>query len=248
MNKTVISEQFKSKAEEIQHIIQNFDNYTEILGTPERNIIKKIAFGKDFIVVKSFKIPNFINKIVYGKFRKSKARRSFEYGSKLLSLGINNPLPVSYTEYYKNGLFDKSYYFSLFYDYDFTYREIEQQPDYKEIAKAFIRFNFEMQNKGVFFKDNTPGNTLISRTQTQGYEFYIVDLNRMEFKELSFEDRINSFHNITQNKEIIEIMVDEYVKISGYDKEKIYQTIKYFKEKTLKKNIRKQKLKKLFKK
>ncbi len=44
----------------------------------QRNIIK-IYPVKGFVLnVKSFKVPNLINKIVYVRFRKSKARRSYE--------------------------------------------------------------------------------------------------------------------------------------------------------------------------
>jgi hypothetical protein len=43
-------------------------------------------------------VPHLINKIVYKKFRKSKARRSYEYATLLLDKGIGTPQPIAFLE------------------------------------------------------------------------------------------------------------------------------------------------------
>ncbi len=60
-------------------------------------------------VVKYFKIPYFINKIVYTFFKKSKAQKSYEYALKIKDF---TPKPIGYIEFYKFGLLDESYFVS----------------------------------------------------------------------------------------------------------------------------------------
>lgn len=73
-----------------------------------------------------------------------------------------------------------------------------------------------MHEKGVHFLDHSPGNTLIKKS-ANGYDFYLVDLNRMEFKTLDFETRIKKFSKLTIHKAKVEVMSDEYAKCSGGD-------------------------------
>ena len=89
-----------------------------------RNQLKLFCFqGEDF-VVKSFKIPHFINKFAYSFIRLSKARRSYEHGLLLRTKGINTPEPIAYIESKKFGLLNDSYYISKYLDYDETMHEL----------------------------------------------------------------------------------------------------------------------------
>ena len=56
----------------IKDIVKN--NYDEILQKGRNVIVRHILNNGEEIVIKSFKIPNFINKIIYRFFRKSKAK------------------------------------------------------------------------------------------------------------------------------------------------------------------------------
>src|SRR5690606_12003186 len=114
--------------------------------------------------VKSFKVPNAINKVVYRFFRKSKAQRSYEYANKLVQLGIGTPQPIAYFELPKALTFYKSYYISEHAAYDFTYRELNhdfEMESHEAILRAFTRFTFDLHQKEVHFLDHSPGNTLI---------------------------------------------------------------------------------------
>ncbi|WP_435412503.1 Kdo domain containing protein, partial [Psychroserpens mesophilus] len=199
--------------------------------------------------VKSFRIPNVINQIAYRFFRKSKAQRSFEYGNWLKSLDIGTPQPLAYYEFKTAFLFKKSYYISEQQDCDLTYRELTTNfnyPDFEAILRAFTRFTYKLHQKKVHFLDHSPGNTLIQKVDN-GYEFYLVDLNRMEFKELDFETRIKNFSKLTIHKFMIEIMSDEYAKCSGEAYDKILDLMwssteafqnKYHKKRRLKKKLK----------
>jgi hypothetical protein len=58
----------------------------------DRNVIKLFDLNGQTINIKSFKVPNIVNK-AYKYFRKSKAKRSFEYATILLENGIGTPQP-----------------------------------------------------------------------------------------------------------------------------------------------------------
>ena len=87
-------------------------------------MIKLFDLEGERINVKSFKVPNLINQVVYNFFRKSKAQRSFEYASNLLSLDIGTPTPNAFYERPTILLFKKSYYISQHLNCDLTYREL----------------------------------------------------------------------------------------------------------------------------
>jgi len=223
MNK-VFSEKYKKKQASIEKIIDSFQNSGEIFGNGDRNTIKLFSLDDTLINVKSFKIPHLINKIAYRFFRESKAERSFTYAKKLLSLGILTPYPIAYFEEKSIFSFLKSYYISEHQDYDLTFRELIEDPKYKgdiEILRAFTNFTFQLHEKGILFKDHSPGNTLI-KIKENGYDFYLVDLNRMEFKPLDFETRITNFARLTPKIEMVKVMANEYAKLIKEGESKVF--------------------------
>ncbi|WP_439151975.1 lipopolysaccharide kinase InaA family protein [Winogradskyella sp.] len=215
MNRTKqIHNSFKQHEAFLDDIITNFDTKGEDFGNQERNSLKLFKLEDKTLNVKSFRIPNFINQIAYRFFRKSKAERSFLYANKLFGLDIGTPQPIAFYEYKTPLLFKKSYYISEQLDCDLTYRELTTNFDYPEhekILRAFTRFTYQLHEKRVKFLDHSPGNTLINRVGDD-YKFYLVDLNRMEFKAMDLEERIKNFAKLTTHKSIIKVMSDEYSK------------------------------------
>ena len=70
---------------DIYSTIENFDTAEgKLIGDGKRNKVKYFMLNRELVNIKSFKIPVFINRIIYRYFRKSKARRSFEYAQILL--------------------------------------------------------------------------------------------------------------------------------------------------------------------
>ncbi|CAN1524119.1 Lipopolysaccharide kinase (Kdo/WaaP) family [Flavobacteriaceae bacterium] len=234
--------------EEVLLLIQNFKSSGKLFGDGKRNIIKLFELDGITINIKSFKIPNLINKIAYKYFRKSKARRSFEFAALLLEKGIGTPQPIAYLENHSwIGLKD-SYYVSEHLQCDLTYRELVEIPDYPDhenILRQFTRFSYDLHQKGIEFKDHSPGNTLIKKTTDGKYEFFLVDLNRMNFHQtMSFDLRMKNLCRLTPVKEMIAVMSNEYAKISGESEALIFETLwnkttdfqeKFYRKKRLKK-------------
>lgn len=247
--KKQIHTNFINLEEELDAIIYNFETQGEPFGNQDRNSLKLFNLDNKTLNVKSFRIPNLVNKIAYRFFRKSKAQRSFEYAKKLQELNIGTPQPIAYYEFLNPFTFNKSYYISEQQDCDLTYRELTTDlnyPNHEAILRAFTRFTFKLHEKGVNFLDHSPGNTLIKKVE-KGYNFYLVDLNRMEFKTMNFEARMKNFSRLTIHKSMVEIMSDEYAKFYNVSKEKIFEAIwketqdfqeSYYRRKRLKKKLK----------
>jgi hypothetical protein len=222
--KSVFQEQFKLHKIQLDNFIHTFDNSGNQFGDADRNTIKLFKLNVLTLNVKSFKVPNIFNQFAYKFLRKGKAQRSFEYANMLKQMAIGTPNPIAYYEFTKSFLFKKSFYISEHLDCDLTYRELTinlNYPNHEEILRAFTRFTYHLHNNNINFLDHSPGNTLIKKLDND-YSFFLVDLNRMEFKPMNFESRINNFSRLTIHKTMVEVMSDEYAKCSGEDYNKVF--------------------------
>ncbi|MGM5469914.1 lipopolysaccharide kinase InaA family protein [Flavobacteriaceae bacterium LMO-SS05] len=248
MNK-VFHNSYLSNQQAILGFIESFNISGEQFGKANRNTIKLFKLGNQTVNIKSFKVPNIFNQIVYKYFRKGKAQRSFEYANKLIKLGIGTPQPIAYVEFASPFLFKRSYYVSSHLECDLTYRELTTDfdyPDYEAILRSFTRFTFNLHEKNIHFLDHSPGNTLIKKVNDH-YEFYLVDLNRMRFGPMDFKTRIKNFSRLTIHKSMVEIMSDEYAKLYNEDYDKVFKLMWKNTEDFQRKFWRKQNLKKKLK-
>lgn len=246
--KLIIHPKYISEKKKIAEIIENFDRNGIVFGDGQRNVIKVFS---DAINVKSFKVPILVNRIVYQYFRKSKAQRSFEYAVRLLENNIGTPHPIAFCEFSTFLGLGKSFYVSEHLHPDLTFRELvtdPNYPDHENILRQFSRFSFELHEKGIEFLDHSPGNTLIKKVSESKYEFFLVDLNRMNFHDsMNFEQRMNNLKRLTYKPEMIEVMSDEYAKLSGKNYEEVYEKLINYKIDFHKKLQRKRRIKKVLK-
>jgi hypothetical protein len=243
---------FLNAISSILGVTRDFNVSGTIFGNGQRNIIKLFDLDGRTINIKSFKVPNLINKVVYKYFRKSKAERSYEYATILLSKNIGTPEPIAFVENFNALGLKDSYYVSEHLVTELTYRELILIPDYPDgdtILRQFTRFSFDLHEKGIEFLDHSPGNTLIKKVAENKYEFFLVDLNRMDFHEtMSFEQRMHNLRRLTPEKEMIAVMSNEYAKLyTGKSETEIFEKMWYetcdFQEKFARKQRLKKKLK-----
>ncbi|MBN2782162.1 MAG: hypothetical protein JXQ66_02860 [Campylobacterales bacterium] len=210
MTKQTLNPNFSHFNEFLQNIKTHFASNPDTIHKA-RNELKIISFNDTATVVKSFKIPNIINQVVYSFFRDSKAKKSYEYS---LKIGDFTPKPIGYIEFYSSYLLKESYFVSEKFEYDFTIREplLDDNFDDKDgILRAFARFSLKLHDAGIFHKDYSPGNILIKK-DASGYIFKVVDINRMGFFELSIDDRAKNFSKLWARDDELEIIADEYAK------------------------------------
>ena len=236
--KFILNEEFKKFEYFLCNIKQFFKENSNTIHKA-RNELKVIEHENQKLVVKYFKIPHFINKIVYTFFKKSKAQKSYEYALKIKEF---TPKPIGYIEFYKFGLLDESYFVSEKFDYDFTIREPLLDinfPNKNEILKAFAKFTFELHEAGIFHFDYSPGNILIKK-ENGNFIFKIVDINRMKFLNMDLEKRAKNFSKLWAKDEDLEFIAKEYAKIYEKNNEEfISKTISFSKKHKAVKNFKK---------
>ena len=88
-------EKYKSR---LLHLIENFNDSGTLFGDGKRNKIRVFPVNGETVNIKAFKVPNLINQVTYRFFRKSKARRSYEFANRLIEIGIGTPRPVAFAE------------------------------------------------------------------------------------------------------------------------------------------------------
>lgn len=245
-----ITPAYKPYSKKLTHFVKNFTKNGQQFGDQDRNTLKLFQLNDQVINIKSFKIPNTINRVAYRYFRKSKAQRSFEYAHYLLKKGIRTPHPVAYFQ--SSGiLLGRSYYLCIHLNYDFTYRELiydKTFPNRYEILIQFTRFTYKLHENGIEFLDHSPGNTLIMVNEEKNYDFYLVDLNRMKFHDrMDYVTRIKNFSRLTPDKNMISAMSAEYAKLIGKDFHTVFKDMweetqhfqkKFYRKKRLKNKLR----------
>ena len=215
--KYVLNEKYNNFKSDLLNIDKHFIKSSQSIHKA-RNELRIAPINGLQTVIKAFKIPHIINRIVYAYFRDSKAKKSYQNGIKLIKRGVSTPEPIGYIEHYTLGLFEKSYFLSTYEPYDFTIREAlhHKLDDYKEVLEAFSIFTYDLHQKGVWHVDYSPGNILI-RKREEGYDFFIVDINRMVFRTISEYEGLENFNKLWAKDEDMEIMAKKYAELAELD-------------------------------
>lgn len=232
---------FKEKLFDIKKIFQKNDNTIH----KARNEIKIIEINNTKCVVKAFKVPNLFNRIIYTFFKDGKAKKSYNNALRLKKLNVDTPDPIAIIEFYQYGLLSETYFISLYEPYDFTIREVfrREVENYKQLLKKFTEFTYMIHKKNVWHEDYTSGNILITKTN-ESYKFSLVDINRMKFRSISWEEGLSCFKKFWAREEDLKIISNVYSKLTKIDK----QTSLHFLLDTSRKFQKKANIKKLFKK
>lgn len=148
-----------------------------------RNEVERIELDGRSFVIKKYKRPTLANCVIYTWFRKNKARRSFENALRLKTLGIGTATPVAYFSRRRYGFFHTGWFLCEYLPYDTLASVYEPGYDIlrrEVITRAFVKFTARLHDMGIRHKDYNPGNILFHK-EADGYEFALVDINRMTF-------------------------------------------------------------------
>ena len=220
----VFSSELSTHELDLETLENAFYASTNILQD-NRNVIKHVTLCNQQTVVKSFKPPNLLQGSIYRYFRKTKARRSYEYSESLRTNSIDTPKAFGYVEIFNRFRLCNSYFISNSLNYDFLIRDIINEPSLHRdsILKQFTQFTFNMHQKGVLHLDYSLGNIAITK-ENDDYRFYLLDINRMLFGKVSPLDGIKNFSRISSDPSIIKLLSSEYAKLAEIE-EKIAHDI-----------------------
>lgn len=211
-----------------------------------RNTVYTIKHGDGEINIKAFHCPNFLNAYIYATLRKSKAFRSFKNAQHLRELGFLSPSPIGYGEELDGIKLLHSYYFSEQLPSQ-NMRDWTEKPDCEPLLRAFAKEIARLHRAGVWHKDFSPGNILYTGNSSEGYKFYYIDLNRMQFGVSDRKKLMSMFRAINLDPKETERIARYYAEASGQNadliaREALEQLKGYFRQRN-----RKKWLKKLFK-
>ncbi|SNR72184.1 Lipopolysaccharide kinase (Kdo/WaaP) family protein [Methylobacillus rhizosphaerae] len=132
-----------------------------------------------------------LHKKLFDQFKLSKAKRSWNGTNELLRRGISAAPPVAYLEKHGDRTLLQNYYICEFVDTDFSIRDIfgafnEGQNSYKgvtaeHIYPALTNYLLNMHTRGVFFRDLSGGNILVTKQTDGTLDFSLIDTNRAHF-------------------------------------------------------------------
>lgn len=215
MKKMVIHGDFERYRTELEAVERLFEASTQSIHKA-RNELRIAMLGDERVVIKAFRIPNLLNRIVYAWLRPSKTAKSYANALHLLALGIDTPHPVAVIEERAWGLFGRSYFVSLHYRYDATIREAlhRKMEDYREVLEAFAAFTYGLHVKGIWHEDYSPGNVLVRREEG-GYRFALVDINRMRFEPVDFDQGCDAFGKLWAKEEELKLLAECYGALWG---------------------------------
>ena len=113
-------------------------------------------------------------------------------------------------------LFKDSYFISQKLDYLYTIREPLRDINFEDrdiILKGFVAFTYNLHKNGVYHKDYSAGNILVFKNN-DNYDFSIVDINRMEFKEIDLTTGLDNFAKLWLDENSLDLIAKEYAKLS----------------------------------
>ena len=205
----------------------------------KRNEIRLFDTEEGPVVVKSFQIPHIANKFAYGFFRRSKARRSFEYAAMLNASGFCSPEPLAYVERRWLGWFSDSYYVCRQSRCRFAYADLigGQTARTGEVMQAIGTLTARLHEAGMIHRDYARGNLLFDffdpgadRPSDNGAEVRVelIDLNRIRFHRVGLEEGCANFDRLPGTPEMAAVAAEAYCRRRGYegeDKEKAVRLI-----------------------
>lgn len=188
----------------------------------KRNIVKRfVAPDGTVLVVKRYKYPNLIQRVAYGYYRPSKARRSYDYALRLLDLGIDTPLPIACIEQYgRCHLFTYGYFVSA--ENNNPSLKALLQPDCDDrsaLALQFATFLVSLHEKGFLHGDTNLSNFLYERQSDGTYHFSVIDINRSHFVSPPVPRRtcLQNLMRLTHDVPTLSYLVGIYAHLRGWD-------------------------------
>jgi hypothetical protein len=225
-HKLILNPKYKNFENNLLNIKEIFNSSDESIHKA-RNELKIIELNGLQCVVKSFKIPHAINRIAYTFFRDGKAKKSYLNAIRLAELDVNTPEPIGIIEFFSAALLAESYFISVYEPYDFTIREVfhHKVENFQEILKQFAKFTYEIHQKGVWHVDYSLGNILVTKKDDR-YKFSLVDINRMEFREIEPYEGLKNFNKFwAKDDNDLIILATEYAKIANIDETKAIEIL-----------------------
>lgn len=222
--KSIINPKYIHLHEFVLSLPENFDTLTDAITIRDiRNTIKRTSICGEDLVIKKFARPHFFNRLIYGKMRKSKSMRAYDYSLRLQDMGFSTPEPVASIDIFRGNLFTESFYISRYSDYESFEGVFEREylgKDITSLLDALTDFLVALHGKGVLYNDLNIMNILYRKRGDEDYDFQLLDTNRITFhRTLSKRQRIKDLRRLSCPPQIYCYILNRYAEQMGYNAE-----------------------------
>jgi len=246
---------WKSHAIQINRMFAHIENrildVSHINNSPsqvledKRNLITRVDTREASFVVKDFRGMYFLNRLAYTWFRKTKSIRSYLNSQLLNEMGIRTPAPIAWFDEYSWGILSRSVYVSAFYPHKtlLQYIAIHREKEnffIDSLLHDLAKFAIRLHRLGVLHDDFSVGNIFVVPT-TNGYDFALVDVNRMRFRtHVSFDRGLRNMRKLQLDPPELQVLISAYASLLGQDKTNALQKFfHYQKRRSVLRSIRK---------
>ncbi len=207
----------------LEEIEEQFEQGTDIIRQA-RNQIKRIKVGSYDLCIKSFGPPTVFNRWMYSYFRKTKAKRSYNYARRLLAMGIATPKPIACVELYNRWHFlCKAYYICQYEDVTHTFAEVlvSDMPNKHLLVSDFVNYVVgSLHRQGVYHNDFNGTNVLVKEQGDRHHEFMLVDLNRITFKsKIKHHEGLRHLQQISGSPVYLAELAKYYARLNNRDEQ-----------------------------
>lgn len=175
-----------------------------------RNLLARLP--ENNLVLKKYGTPGLVKGLIYRWLRTSKCMRAYHNALELDRLGILTPQPAFAIECFSStSALKRSYYACADFDGWNELRGLEKRPDFAAIAPELAAFILDIHTKKVWMKDMSPGNILFRlRADGSGYDFALVDINRMRFGVTDGKRLIEAFRCLLDTEDGTAVVAEAY--------------------------------------
>ena len=187
-----------------------------------RNLITRVDTNKGSFVVKDFRGMYFLNRLAYSWFRKTKSIRSYLNSQRLNAMGIRTPVPIAWLDEYAWGILKRSFYISDFYPHPtlaqfIEAKRINQLHVVQSVLNDLAQFALRLHRLGVLHDDFSVGNIFVV-PRPEGFDFALIDVNRMRFKKhVSYEAGLSNMKKLQLDPDQLQILVKAYANLCEED-------------------------------
>lgn len=211
----------------------------------KRNTVELVSYGPRKFVLKKYKRVGLLKGLIYTVFRKTKARRAYEYAALLREKGIGTPREVAYAEIARAGIFRDGYFLSEYVDWPILaywyYSGVFTPAERNELVDAISHFVLRLHQAGFVPHDLNLSNIMYHCTPDGKYQFQILDINRMTTgRQPGLSAAMKSFHQMWASPGDEERLVRPYAAARGFDLQKSMHAMQQHRKKFLqRKNLKK---------
>lgn len=214
--KIVINPQYEYLNRHIQAIpLRNYHPTQTFCN--KRNLVQKVMIENQEFVIKKYKRPTLANCVVYTYFRKTKARKAYEYANKLLEAGFETATAVAYIEISKNGFFHTGYFISEYLSYSlFTDANQLSHKERKRFTEDFVAYTAKLHENDILHQDYNKGNILYYK-KNERYHFALVDINRIHFGKGSIRNCMKALSQLGLQFDQFFSLLTKYTKFRNWN-------------------------------